>query len=460
MTHAHSRRFGFTIIELTVVIVIIAILATLTTVAYLSTQRDAREKSLTSDLSNVESELARYATNNSGYYGSALDWDSSGGSNVNIDFTPTDGNVIVVTATSTGYCIKAYNPATSYDTLTNAQYVESEPGACGGSGSSNGGVVSTFVGSGTAGFNDATGTSAQFYYPGKTAFDSSGFMYVADASNHRIRKVSPAGVVTTFAGSGSPGSSDGIGTAASFSGPNGVAVDSADNVYVTDRGNQTLRKITPAQVVTTLAGSAGQQGHVNGTGAAARFDYPNSVAIGPADQIYVGDYSGTIRTVSAGGTVSDFVGTPYNNGYVNGTGAAARFDADMRMAIDSNGNIYVADYGNYRIRKVTPAGVVTTLAGSSTRGYADGQGATAQFYAPYDVAVDSAGNVYVIDPYNNFRVRKITPSGLVSTLAGSGENAYLDGVGTAAKFSYMYGIGVDDNDVLYVSEAARIRKIE
>jgi streptogramin lyase len=240
------------------------------------------------------------------------------------------------------------------------------------------------------------------------AVDAAGNVYVADTNNYTIRKISPDGFVTTLAGTaGSPGSADGSGAAVSFNFPAGVAVDAAGNVYVADTDNHTIRKITSAGVVTTLAGTALSQGSADGIGAAARFDYPQGVAV-DAGNVYVADRDNyTIRKITSAGVVTTLAGTAGNQGPTDGTGAAARFDYPHGVAVDAAGNVYVADTDNHAIRKISPAGVVTTLAGAaSNRGSADGPGATAGFNSPYGVAVDAAGNVYVADTSNHL-IRKI-----------------------------------------------------
>ena len=195
--------------------------------------------------------------------------------------------------------------------------------------------------------------------------DAAGNVYVADASNDTIRKITPAGVVTTLAGSpGQTGSADGTGSAARFYSPRGVAVDAAGNVYVADTFNDTIRKITPAGVVTTLAGTAGQSGSADGTGSAARFDDPDGVAVDGAGNVYVAD-SATTRSARSrpAGVVTTLAGTAGQAGSADGTGSAARFNDPDGVAVDAAGNVYVADTSNDTIRKITPAGVVTTLAG-------------------------------------------------------------------------------------------------
>jgi sugar lactone lactonase YvrE len=216
--------------------------------------------------------------------------------------------------------------------------------------------------------------------------------------------------VTTIAGSaGSSGSTDGTGSAARFNYPHGVAVDSSGNVYVADYWNHTIRKVTSAGVVTTLAGLAGNAGSADGTGSAARFDSPYGVAVDSSGNVYVADYgNSTIRKVTSAGVVTTLAGLAYNVGSTDGTGSAARFNYPRGVAVDSSGNVYVADYWNHTIRKVTSAGVVTTLAGlAGSSGSADGTGSAARFNGPSGVAVDSSTNVYVADQ-GNHTIRKIT----------------------------------------------------
>ena len=235
---------------------------------------------------------------------------------------------------------------------------------------------------GSAGSADGTGSAARFYYPSGVAVDSAGNVYVADTSNHTIRKVTPGGVVTTLAGlAGYPGSADGTGSAARFTVPSGVAVDSAGNVYVADQSENTIRKVTPAGVVTTLAGLAGSPGSADGTGSAARFDDPDGVAVDSAGNVYVADgNNATIRKVTPSGVVTTLAGLAGSQGSDDGTGSAARFGWPWGVAVDSVANVYVADWGYSTIRKVTAGGVVTTLAGLAAHpGSADGTGSTAQF---------------------------------------------------------------------------------
>ncbi|MCX6877979.1 MAG: cadherin-like domain-containing protein [Verrucomicrobia bacterium] len=203
---------------------------------------------------------------------------------------------------------------------------------------------------------DGTGSAARFNYPYGVAVDSAGNVYVADTYNHTIRKVTAAGVVTTLAGSaGNPGSADGTGNAALFYYPTGVAVDSAGNVFVADMYNYTIRKVTAAGVVTTLAGSAGAYGSVDGTGSAALFYYPTGVAVDSACNVFVADmYNNTIRKVTAAGVVTTVGGIAGIIGGADGIGSAANFSWPLGIAVDSVGNLYVADSYNHRISKGTP----------------------------------------------------------------------------------------------------------
>jgi hypothetical protein len=353
---------------------------------------------------------------------------------------------------------------------------------------------------------DGTGTAAQFYGPGGLAVDGAGNVYVADTGNNTIRQMAQVGadwVVTTFAGLvGSRGSQDGTGSAAGFDNPRGMALDGAGNVYVVDEGNSTIRQVTPAGVVTTLAGMAGWTGTNDGTGSDARFYYPSGIAVDGAGNIYVADtFNQTIRQmtpIGADWVVTTLAGMAGSSGTNDGAGSAARFSQPGGMAVDTNGNIYVADSGNSTIRRVTPAGVVTTLAGISAgsslavdiavdttgniylaygntirkvtpvgtnwvvttlagtvddTGSVDGTGSAARFFYPSGVAVDSAGNVYVSD-FLNYTIRKVTPGGAVTTLAGLAESqGSTDGTGSAARFNNPQGVVVDSAGNLYVADS-------
>ena len=319
-------------------------------------------------------------------------------------------------------------------------------------------VVTTFAGNGTPSAINGTGTSATFQFPTGLAVDSVGNIYVGEQNNNRIRRITTTGVVSTLAGSGNATFADGTGAGASFNLPYGVAVDSSGTVYVADTDNHRIRKITPAGVVTTLAGQS-TTGNTDGTGTNARFFYPYGVAVDSTGNVYVGDRSNNrIRRITPAGVVTTFAGS--TAGSFDGTGTNATFRSPLGVAVDSIGNVYVADSLNYRIRKITPAGLVTTLAGN-IEGFVNGTGTNAMFKSPAGVAVDSVGNIYVGDQSNNI-VRRITPAGVVTTLAGSGTAAFADGTGVSASFNNPYGVTVDLGGILYVADQNnhRIRKIQ
>lgn len=369
------------------------------------------------------------------------------------------------------------------------------------------GVVTTLAGGGSPGSNDGTGTAAKLDEPRAIALDAGGTLYVADYDNHLIRKITAAGVVTTIAGrADEPGSADGTGTSASFRGPMGIAVDAAGVIYVADTGNHSIRRISAsgavttmtlsgqtlseprgiaitasgallvadygahcirsissAGVVTTVAGSQNSPGTTDGSATSARFHYPSGIAVTSAGTIYVADTENdTVRAISASSIVSTLAGTAGRVNTADGAAAAARFDDPYATAVDANGVVYVADNAAHVIRRISADGIVTTYAGTpGAFGIDDGTGFNARFYSPSGVAVDSAGNVFVADSGNS-TVRKIAPGGIVTTFAGLGRTrGGTDATGTSARFEQPFGIAVDANGNVYVSDsmANTIRKI-
>ncbi|HUJ44066.1 MAG TPA: immunoglobulin domain-containing protein [Opitutaceae bacterium] len=285
---------------------------------------------------------------------------------------------------------------------------------------SSGGIVSTLAGTtGVAGTQDGTGGGALFNQPGGVAVDGAGNVFVADTGNATIRKITPAGTVSTLAGSpATRGSQDGTGSAATFSAPVGLAVDGAGNIYVADAFNATIRRITSAGMVSTLAGIAANRGDADGSGGAARFNYPSGVAVDGAGNVYVADtYNDTIREITAAGVVTTVAGSPGISGATDLAGQSALFNQPCGVAIDAAGNIYVADTGNGTIRQIGPGGVVRTVAGvAGIAGWGDGPGSSALFNQPRGVAVDASGNVFVADTGNG-TLRKIAADGTVTTPA-------------------------------------------
>jgi len=280
--------------------------------------------------------------------------------------------------------------------------------------------VSTFIaGRMPSGAANGIGAAASFKSPDGMAVDPSGTVFIADTVNHIIRKVTLDGTVTTFAGTaGTAGSSDGIN--ALFRSPSGACSDPLGNLYVADTGNHTIRKITPDGMVTTFAGTAGIKAATNGTGAAARFNEPRDLVMDAAGNLFVTDGKNhMIRKITPAGVVTTLAGGAGVSGTIDSpTGTLARFNTPSGIGIDSAGNLYVADRGNATIRKVTSTGIVTTFAGTANnRSYIDGTGNAARFYEPVGIAVDSDNNVIVSDLYYN-HLRKITPTRVVTTFAG------------------------------------------
>lgn len=319
-------------------------------------------------------------------------------------------------------------------------------------------MVSTFAGS-SPGFVDAIGTAAKFWNPRGITVDAQGYVYVADAvGSHRIRKISPSGVVTTIAGNGTQGFTNGNSAVATFASPSAVAVDGQGNVYVGDQINNCIRKISTAGVVSIYAGT-GVAGAVDGSAATAQFNAPQGVVFDNQGNLYVADgQNHAIRKISPSGAVSTLAGTG-KQGYADGNGNVAQFNGPLGVTVDDQLNVYVADLGNDRIRKITAAGVVSTLAGG-TYGFFDGIGSAAQFKHPYGVVVDNQRNVYVADMFNN-RIRKVTPAGVVSTVAGFDAQGFTDGDVSVATFFSPIGITIDTQGNLYEGDGGnyRIRKI-
>jgi sugar lactone lactonase YvrE len=411
------------------------------------------------------------------------------------------------------------------------------------------GVVTTFAGTALAtGTADGTGSAARFYHPYGVAVDGSGNVFVADSANSTIRKITPAGVVTTFAGTpGVTGSMDGTGTAAQFNQPYGLSIDGNGNIYVADTDNSTIRMITSQGAVTTIGGTAGLTGTQDGIGSQAGFNHPRDVAVSPDGILYVTDsenyritagvltdiQTGAITvTISPAGAVTageqwridagawqssgatvtgllpgshtlsfsivsgwatpasqsvnvtgnqtttttidvtpaipvpqyawhNFAGTPGVWGSQDGVGGSAGFVYPNGVGLDGSGNLIVVDSGNNLIRRITPGGVVTTLAGNGDYGSQDGAGTAAEFGEPAGLAMDGSGNAYVVDS-GNCTIRKVTPAGVVTTFAGSpGSNGSSDGTGTAASFSYPNGATIDGTGNLYIADSnnSTIRKI-
>jgi len=354
---------------------------------------------------------------------------------------PATGLLVFQTDGEPGFC---YYSGIAWINLTRG-YALNDQGY-----SSNYGRVSTLAGGGGTAGTDGRGAAATFNTAAGVAVDLSGNLYVADAHNNKIRKITVGGVVSTLAGSGVEGSADGVGTTASFNTPWGVAVDVSGNLYVADLNNNKIRKITAAGVVSTLAGS-GAAGSLDGAGAAASFNGPYGIAVDIPGNVYVADAGNNeVRKITVGGMVSTLAGSTAA-GFADGVGTAASFSGPYGIAVDIPGNVYVADAGNAAIRKITAGGLVTTLVNTGT---------AAPLYHPASIAVDASGNLYISDLLGN-TILKRTNAGVQTVLAGNGIGGYADGVGTEAFFYFPYGIAVDAAANVYVGDALNnaVRKI-
>lgn len=456
MNKRYRNHNAFTIVELLVVIIVIAILAGVATVTFIGFSNRAKETKLTTELSGIRKKLELFRADNTSYPSSF-----AGGGVI-----PSQGTILQYTYDNAQnpptFCVTESFGGVDWYIRESGQAVK---GACPGhtSGVSSGtqsslaGTATTLAGSGTSGSTNATGTSASFYFPRGVAVDSSNNTYVADTFNHRIRKINPSGVVTTLAGSGSMGNTNGTGTAASFSFPHGVAVDSSGNIFVTDNTNNVIRKITPAGVVTTFAGS-GSIGYADGPASSASFSAPSGIAIDSSDNLYVCDTDNAlIRKITSAGIVSTLAGNRTNS-YVDGNGTSAAFYGPSGIAVDANGVVYVADLYNSRIRKIASNGSVTTVAGSGAQTSTDGIGTSASFNYPLGVAVDKNGVLYVSEEH---KIRTISTTGVVTTLAGSTQG-YTNGTASNAKFSYPSYLATDNSGVLYIADRVNhvIRKVQ
>lgn len=292
------------------------------------------------------------------------------------------------------------------------------------------GMVTTFAGNGATGSIDGTGTNAGFMGPYGVAVDASDNVFVADRDSGIIRKITPAGVVTTFAGPGY-----------ALYDPSGMAFDKAGNLFVAERGDHRILKFTPDGNMTIVAGS-GSSGTANGIGTSASFNGPYAVTVDSSNNLYVSDTTNhLIRKITASGVVTTLAGNGSGT-FADGTGNAAAFRNPKGITVDTSGNVYVADYANDRIRKVTPDGVVSTITTATN---------------PQGVFFDSVGNLY----YTAGSIRKIKPSNEVVFVAGYGVGT-TDGFGSAAKFSNPCGIAIDSHGNLYVADYNNntIRKIQ
>ncbi|WP_333625493.1 DUF6443 domain-containing protein [Sphingobacterium siyangense] len=315
------------------------------------------------------------------------------------------------------------------------------------------GDVTLLAGGSSGGYLDGFGANARFQGQAGMVAGSTGLIYVSDAGNHTIRSYdSQTREVKSFVGSTSSVSGwlDGIGSSARFYKPVSICKDASGNFYISDRGNNMVRKISPSGIVTTLAGST-TSGYLDGTGSSARFSEPWGITVDGSGNVYVTDENNRrIRKITPAGVVTTFAGSGSASS-VNGTGTAASFYGMKGIAADASGNLYVSEYNGCKVRKITPAGVVTTFAGSGSASNVDGTGTGASLYFPMAITVDGSGNVYITQLDN--RVRKITPSGVVTTIAGNGSSGSDNGAPLSATFSSLNGIFASSVDNLYLGDS-------
>lgn len=329
------------------------------------------------------------------------------------------------------------------------------------------GIISTLAGNGTSGFSGDGGaaTGAQLAGPDGVAVDKAGNLYIADSGNMRIRKVSAAGIITTVAGSGNccNEGDGGPATSAQLSFPSGVAVDTAGNLYIADNGDNRIRMVNSASIISTIAGNGGP-GYSGDGGSAtqAELNQPAGVAIDGSGNLYITDIANLrLRKVSAAGIITTLAGGGTGDG---GLAVFGLLNTPWGIARDSAGNTYIADSGNNRVRKVAASGIITTVAGVGTTGYSGdgGPGVSAQLNAPAGLALDTSGNLYIADTHN-YRVRRLDTSGNITTVAGNGSYGYTGDGDPAvnAQFGAPWGLAVDSLGNLYISDAGYgvIRKV-
>lgn len=319
-------------------------------------------------------------------------------------------------------------------------------------------IVTTVAGSPRAsGAADGAGSDARFNDPAGIAVSPDGTVYLADNRNHVIRVVDAAGVVSTLAGSfGVSGSDDGMGAAARFQFPSGLAIEADGSLIVSDSGNHTIRRVAASGAVVTLAGAPGVADYLDRVATAARFRAPQGVAVAASDgAIFVADCGNhAIRRIDSNGGVTTFAGRGEFWGVQDGVGGNARFNGPLGLALDAAGALFVSDANNFTIRRIDPGGAVTTFAGApGMDGADDGWGAAARFGKPAEMAIDPDGNLYVADAANH-AIRKVSSEGFVSTVSGVvGLQGSADGPDRSAQFFNPYGVACSPRGSVLLTDA-------
>jgi sugar lactone lactonase YvrE len=331
-------------------------------------------------------------------------------------------------------------------------------------------VITTVAGNGAKGYGGDGGvaTSAELNWPSGVSIDASGNLFIADQYNHRIRKVSAAGIITTVAGNGTGGfgGDGGFATNADLHWPTGVSIDTSGNLFIADQGNNRIRKVSTNGIITTVVGN-GTAGYNWDGGAAisAELSSPCGVAVDGIGNLFIADYGNfRIRKVGTNGIITTVAGNGTGGFADGGSATNACIYQPTGVSIDASGNLFIADPSNYRIRKVTIAGIITTVAGNGTGHYGgDGGNATnSNLYQPTGVFIDASGNLFIADCYNH-RIRKVSTAGIITTVAGNGTLGYMGDGGTAtnAELNYPWGVSVDAGGNLFIADENnnRIRKV-
>ena len=323
-------------------------------------------------------------------------------------------------------------------------------------------TINTYAGKDTVGFSGDGGqaTAAKLHNPCGLATDAAGNVYFADGYNHRIRKITTSGIITTIAGNGTPGfGGDGsAATAAQLDYPRAVAIDGSGNIFISDNGNFRIRKVTPTGTISTIAGTsvAGFSGD-GGPATIAQLNDPGTIAVDLSGNVIIADQlNNRIRMVTPSGTISTIAGTGVAGYMGDGSAAtAAQLNQPSGVAVDGSGNVYIADFMNHVIRKINTSGIITTVAGTGTAGYfGDCAAATAaQLANPSAVAADGAGNIYITDEINH-AIRKVNTGGIISTYAGNGTSGYSGdgGPATDAQLKFPYGVAVNAGGDVFIGD--------
>jgi sugar lactone lactonase YvrE len=393
--------------------------------------------------------------------------------------TPTTASTlytgpITVSASETINAIAVAPGYTNSAVATAAYVISAATGACAGLPS---GSICTIAGNGTRAYTGDGGPAvdAELQTPVGGVFDSSGNYYFSDANNQRIRKITALGVISTYAGNGTRGFSGdgGPATSAEINAATGIAIDTAGNIYIADEFNNRIRKVTPAGIISTIAGGGYGFSGDGGPATSAQLADPSGVAVDSAGNIYIADsFNNRIRKVNPAGIISTVAGSgpaPYftsggNFGGDGGPATAALLDYPFGVAVDGPGNIYIMDLYNQRIRKVSLTGTISTIAGNGICNFSgDGGLATAATICdPYAASVDAAGNVYFTDT-ENARIRVINSAGIISTVAGNGQAGFSGdgGPATSAQLFAPEGVVTDSNGNIYIADQhnQRIRKV-